>query len=212
MGKKSNPEEEQALKAEVKALKETLAGQQMELRTKGLPVIVLVEGWAAAGKGSLIGDLICELDPRFYNVVSPAVGPEREDRYPFLWPYAKEIPENGQIMFYDSGWMENVVRRYLRREITAGQYKDHVRSVREFERQLRDGGYIVLKLFLRIEREEQEKRLPNLGREVQRPAEEVHLHRHKAVVRLKPRILSELKPRRIIKIPQIVRYCKRRLL
>ena len=159
MGKKKNPEEEQALKAEVKALKETLAGQQMELRTKGLPVIVLVEGWAAAGKGSLIGDLISELDPRFYNVVSPAVGPEREDRYPFLWPYAKEIPENGQLMFYDSGWMENVVRRYLRREITAGQYKDRVRSVKEFERQLRDGGYIVLKLFLRIEREEQEKRL-----------------------------------------------------
>ena len=159
MGKKKNPEEGQDIKAEVKALKETLAGQQMELRNKSLPVIVLVEGWAAAGKGSLIGDLICELDPRFYNVVSPAVGPEREDRYPFLWPYAKEIPENGQIMFYDSGWMENVVRRYLRREITAGQYKDRVRSVKEFERQLRDGGYIVLKLFLRIDREEQEKRL-----------------------------------------------------
>ncbi|MBR3555933.1 MAG: phosphate--AMP phosphotransferase [Oscillospiraceae bacterium] len=159
MGKKKNPEEGQDIKAEVKALKETLAGQQMELRNKSLPVIVLVEGWAAAGKGSLIGDLICELDPRFYNVVSPAVGPEREDRYPFLWPYAKEIPENGQIMFYDSGWMENVVRRYLRREITAGQYKDRVRSVKEFERQLRDGGYIVLKFFLRIDREEQEKRL-----------------------------------------------------
>jgi polyphosphate:AMP phosphotransferase len=159
MGKKKNPEEGQDIKAEVKALKETLAGQQMELRNMSLPVIVLVEGWAAAGKGSLIGDLICELDPRFYNVVSPAVGPEREDRYPFLWPYAKEIPENGQIMFYDSGWMENVVRRYLRREITAGQYKDRIRSVKEFERQLRDGGYIVLKLFLRIDREEQEKRL-----------------------------------------------------
>ena len=159
MGSKKKSEEEQALKEEVKALKETLAGQQMERRNKGLPVIVLVEGWAAAGKGSLIGDLICELDPRFYNVVAPAVGPERKDRYPFLWPYAKEIPENGQIMFYDSGWMENVVRRYLRREITAGQYKDRVRSVKEFERQLRDGGYIVLKLFLRIDREEQEKRL-----------------------------------------------------
>ncbi len=159
MGSKKKSEEEQALKAEVKALKETLAGQQMELRNKGLPVIVLVEGWAAAGKGSLIGDLICELDPRFYNVVSPTVSPERKDRYPFLWPYAREIPENGQIMFYDSGWMENVVRRYLRREITAGQYKDRVRSVKEFERQLRDGGYIVLKLFLRIDREEQEKRL-----------------------------------------------------
>ena len=159
MGKKEKNGDQNNVKDEVKALKETLAGQQMELRTKGLPVIVLVEGWAAAGKGSLIGDLISELDPRFYNVVSPAVGPEKADRYPFLWPYAKEIPENGQIMFYDSGWMESVVRRYLRREITAGQYRERVRSVKEFERQLRDGGYILLKLFLDIDRQEQEKRL-----------------------------------------------------
>ena len=155
MGKKEKNGDQNSVRDEVKALKETLAGQQMELRTKGLPVIVLVEGWAAAGKGSLIGDLISELDPRFYNVVSPAVGPEKADRYPFLWPYAKEIPENGQIMFYDSGWMESVVRRYLRREITAGQYRERVRSVKEFERQLRDGGYILLKLFLDIDRQEQ---------------------------------------------------------
>ncbi len=159
MSKKNKSEEEQALRAEIKTLRETLAGQQMELRDAGLPVIVLVEGWAAAGKGSLIGELICELDPRFYNVISPTVGPAKNDRYPFLWPYAKEIPENGQLMFYDSGWMECAVRRYLRREITGEQYREYVRSATEFERQLRDGGYLLLKIFLRIDREEQEKRL-----------------------------------------------------
>jgi polyphosphate:AMP phosphotransferase len=160
--KMSKAEKDEALKAEIKALRETLAGQQMQLKEKGLPVIVLVEGWAAAGKGSLIGDLICELDPRFYQVVSPAAGPEREDRYPFLYPYAREIPENGKLVFYDSGWMECAVRRYLRREITARQYRERLRSVREFERQLRDGGYILLKLFLQIDAGEQEKRLRSL--------------------------------------------------
>ena len=159
MGKGKKTAEEQALREEVKALRKALAGQQMQLRDKGLPVIVLVEGWAAAGKGSLIGELISELDPRFYQVVSPVVGPEQEDRYPFLWPYAREIPENGKLVFYDSGWMECAVRRYLRREITAAQYKARVRSACEFERQLRDGGYILVKLFLQIGREEQEKRL-----------------------------------------------------
>ena len=157
MGKEKK--EDRDLREEVKALRAELAGQQMQLRDKGLPVIVLVEGWAAAGKGSLIRELISELDPRFYQVVSPVVGPEKEDRYPFLYPYAKDIPENGKLVFYDSGWMECVVRRYLRREITAAQYKDRVRSVAEFERQLRDGGYILVKLFLQIDREEQEKRL-----------------------------------------------------
>ena len=80
MSKKNRSEEEQELKAEIKALRETLAGQQMALREAGLPVIVLVEGWAAAGKGSLIGELISELDPRFYNVVSPVITPERDGR------------------------------------------------------------------------------------------------------------------------------------
>ena len=132
--------EKEERKAEIRELRDKLMGQQQLLREKGLPVIVLVEGWAAAGKGSLIGDMIREIDPRFYEVVSPAVLPEAEERYPFLYPYAKAIPENGKITFYDSGWMEGAVRKYLRRDITKEQYKQRIRQVEEFERQLRDGG------------------------------------------------------------------------
>ena len=158
----SKGEDKDSLKNEIKTLRERLLAQQQLVRNSNLPVIVLVEGWAAAGKGSLINELISEIDPRFYNVVSPASVPQAEDRYPFLYPYAKAIPENGKIMFYDSGWMEGAVRRYLRREITKKQYKELIRSVNEFERQLRDGGYLVLKLFLHIEKEEQEARLKAL--------------------------------------------------
>ena len=160
--KPSKSEDSGKIKAELKALRERLMGQQQLLRDKGLPVIVLVEGWAAAGKGSLINELIREIDPRFYNVVSPVITPEAQTRYPFLYEYAKSIPENGKIMFYDSGWMEGAVRKYLRREITREEYKARIRSVNEFERQLRDGGYIVLKLFLHIDREEQRRRLRDL--------------------------------------------------
>ena len=147
------------MKAEIKALRERLLAQQQLVRDQKLPIIVLVEGWAAAGKGSLINELISEIDPRFYNVVSPVVLPEKEERYPFLYQYAKAIPENGKIMFYDSGWMEGAVRKFLRRDITKKQYKERVRSVNEFERQLRDGGYLILKLFLHIDQDEQRKRL-----------------------------------------------------
>ena len=157
--KGSKDEDSTTLKAEIKALRERLLAQQQMVRDQKLPVIVLVEGWAAAGKGSLINELISEIDPRFYNVVSPVVLPETEERYPFLYQYAKAIPENGKIMFYDSGWMEGAVRKYLRRDITKKQYKERIRSVNEFERQLRDGGYLILKLFLHIDQEEQRKRL-----------------------------------------------------
>ena len=150
------------LKEEIRSYRERLMAQQQPVREKGIPVIVLVEGWAAAGKGSLINELISEIDPRFYNVVSPVIMPNSEERYPFLYPYAGAIPENGKIMFYDSGWMEAAVRKYLHRDITKEQYKDRIRSVNEFERQLRDGGYIILKLFLDISRDEQHERLAAL--------------------------------------------------
>ena len=160
--KPAKKEDSKALKAEIKALKEELLARQQPVREKGLPILVLVEGWSAAGKGSLIRQLISEIDPRFYNVTSPVILPESEERYPFLYPYASAIPENGKIMFYDSGWMDGAVRKYLRRDITREDYKNRIRAVNEFERQLRDGGYLVLKFFLHISREEQHKRIAAL--------------------------------------------------
>ena len=74
------------------------------------------------------------MDPRFYQVTSPAIIPENEERYPFLYPYAKAIPENGQVVFLDSGWMESAVRKKLRLEITKDEYKRRIRMVNEFER------------------------------------------------------------------------------
>ena len=159
----NKPEDKEALRGEIRDLRAQLCAQQQLLLQKKLPVLVLIEGWAAAGKGSLIKELISEMDPRFYNVVSPTVVPESESRYPFLYPYATAIPENGKLVFLDSGWMESTVRKNLRLEISRDEYKRRIRAVNEFERQLRDGGYLVLKLFLHIDRKTQFKRLKALS-------------------------------------------------
>ena len=68
-------EDKTALGAEIKELQSKLLGQQQELMKAKLPVMVLIEGWSAAGKGSLIKEFISELDPRFYHVESPKVMP-----------------------------------------------------------------------------------------------------------------------------------------
>lgn len=160
---KSKRENKEELNTEIKELRGVLLGQQQLLMSAKLPVIVLIEGWAAAGKGSLVKELISEIDPRFYRVESPVVLHETEERYPFLYQYFKTIPVNGKITFLDSGWMENVVRKYLRHEITKEEYRRRIRQVNEFERQLRDSGYLVLKIFLHIEKSEQFKRLQVLA-------------------------------------------------
>ena len=165
--KKDKQEEKRNRKAELKALREKLMTQQQKIRDKGLPVIVLVEGWATAGKGNLINQIISELDPRFYNVTTHRIDPESKSRYPFLYQYFRHIPENGKIMIYDSGWMEDCVQKLMGREITKDEYKNRIRSVNEFERQLRDGGYLILKLFLDIDEEEQEKRIRDIRENIE---------------------------------------------
>ena len=135
--KKKKSEEKAKLREEIKSLRARLVAQQQQLRAAKLPVLVLIEGWSAAGKGSLIKEIISEIDPRFYQVISPAILPESESRYPFLYPFAKAIPENGKLVFLDSGWMESAVRKVLRREITREEYKCRLRQINEFERQLR---------------------------------------------------------------------------
>ena len=159
---KAKAEDKTELNQEIKKLRAQLVAQQQQVRAGKLPVLVLIEGWSAAGKGSLIKEIISEMDPRFYQVTSPAIIPESEERYPFLYPFAKAIPENGQLVFLDSGWMESAVRKMLRLEIPKEEYKRRIRQVNEFERQLRDGGYLVLKIFLHIDRDEQAKRLKAL--------------------------------------------------
>ena len=146
-------------KAEAKRLQDKLTAQQMLLRDAQIPVIVMIEGWSAAGKGTLISDLISEIDPRFSSVFLSGRARYEEDRYPFLYPFFSAIPENGKLLFMDSGWMESSVRAYCTGEIGKDDFRRRMRSVNRFERQLRDNGYLLLKLFIDIPRKEQKKRL-----------------------------------------------------
>ena len=152
-------ENKTALNDEIRQLQAQLLSQQQLLMKAKIPVVVLIEGWAAAGKGTLIKELISELDPRFYHVESPKVLPETEERYPFLYQYMKAVPVNGKVTFLDSGWMESAIRKYLRHEISKDEYRRRIRQVNEFERQLRDGGYIILKIFLHVGKQVQFERL-----------------------------------------------------
>ena len=105
--------EQNEQKARLKRSREELAALQMKLKENKLPVLVLVEGWGAAGKGSLIRSLIKELDPRFFQVVNMGRPTPEEQRYPFLKRYVQTIPEEGKIVFLDSGWMDEVVRQQM---------------------------------------------------------------------------------------------------
>ena len=152
----------QECKERLKHRRTDLAGLQQKLREKKLPVIVLIEGWGAAGKGSAIRSLIKELDPRFFNVLSVSMPTTEEKRWPFLKRHFDSIPIQGKILFLDSGWMDETVREYLRGDLSDQEYARRLESIRMFERQLTAAGYLLIKLFFHIDAETQRQRLTKL--------------------------------------------------
>ncbi len=156
------PEGEE-LKQRLKAAEEKLSQQQMKLKEKKLPVLVLIEGWGAAGKGSAIGQIIKNIDPRFFKVFSmPSTPTEEERRRPFLYRFFEKIPEAGKFTFLDSGWMDQIMKERLDGKLDDKAYAQRVDSVKRFERGLTDNGYLVLKFFFHISKKEQESRIEAL--------------------------------------------------
>ena len=72
--------EEDELKERLKKAREKLFGLQMQIKDHKVPVLVLVEGWGTAGKGSLIGNLIQNIDPRFFKVAPMEDAPDEEEK------------------------------------------------------------------------------------------------------------------------------------
>ena len=70
--KAAEPEPEE-FKKELKEAQEKLSGFQMQIKEARLPVIVIFEGWGAAGKGSVIGRVIKSIDPRFFGASAQRV-------------------------------------------------------------------------------------------------------------------------------------------
>lgn len=154
--------EEAELEERLKAASEKLSSQQMMIKERGLPVLVLFEGWGTAGKGSVLGKVIRNIDPRFFKVAAMDVPTQEERRKPFLYRHFVKIPEAGKFMFLDSGWMDEVTAECLEGTIKEKDYKKKIESIRRFERQLTDNGYLVMKFFFHISRKEQKRRIEAL--------------------------------------------------
>ena len=161
-GKPRKPEKEE-MKQYLKEEKEKLAACQMKIKEAKLPVMVIFEGWGSAGKGSVLGEIIKNIDPRFFQVATMDKPPtEEERRKPFLYRYFIEIPEKGKFKFFDTCWMEEVTDGVLDGKLTEKEYDHRVKSINIAERQLVDNGYLVMKFFFHIGEKEQKERLDSL--------------------------------------------------
>lgn len=153
----------QQFKKQSKELGAALADLQQQIRREKLPVIILFEGWGAAGKGSLIANLIQNLDPRGFKVHSIVPPTELEKREPLLWRYWLNIPQKGVFSVLDRSWYMDVSVARLEDDISDDENQHRIADINQFEQALTDAGYIIIKFFLHISKKEQKKRFELLS-------------------------------------------------
>ena len=158
----TNTNDNSDLKEKTVQLRQTFAELQLKIRENKLPVIIIFEGWSASGKGSLIGDLIKHLDPRFFKVYSTLPADSAQMRYPMMKRFWANIPEYGKMAVMDRSWYQELAVACMEEDISDKEYARRVKTVNEFERQLRNDGYLIIKFFLQISKEEQKRRFDKL--------------------------------------------------
>lgn len=141
---------------------EELGYLQRKCRELGIPVLVVVEGLSASGKGTIINQMIQPLDPRGFKV-SCISSPNRDEQMrPFLWRFWRRTPSAERIAIFDRSWYRSLLDAKINGLLNAKDLKKAYSDVRSFERQLLDGGTIILKFFLEISKNEQAARLATL--------------------------------------------------
>ena len=76
----------------------------MYKRQQKVPVVIVYEGWDAAGKGGNIKRLAAALDPRGYEVVPIAAPTPTELSHHYLWRFWEGVPKDGHVAIFDRSW------------------------------------------------------------------------------------------------------------
>ena len=122
------------------------------------PVVMVFEGWDAAGKGGAIKRLTARLDPRGY-VVWPIAAPSGDDKdRHYLYRFWRRLPEQGQIAIFDRSWYGRVLVERVEGFCAEAEWQRAYAEINQFERQLLNFGTIIFKFWLHISQDEQLRR------------------------------------------------------
>ncbi len=121
-------------------------------------VAIVFEGRDAAGKGGAIRRFTEHLSPRAMRVVALPKPTDEEMGQWYFQRYVKQLPNKGEIVFFDRSWYNRAAVEPVNKFCTKKQYKRFLRQVPEFEHMLYEDGITVIKFWFSISREEQLKR------------------------------------------------------
>lgn len=142
-----------------------LGEAQRSLRKSGVPMLIVFDGWDAAGKGTAIGKLAQAFDPRGFTVHHIHPVSEPESFYPPMHRFWTRLPIRGNIAIFNHSWYRQVLDEAVDKQRLVPQLRKAYERIRVFERQLMDDGAVIVKFFLHISKGEQSKRFKELARD-----------------------------------------------
>jgi polyphosphate kinase 2 len=135
-----------------------LAHLQEWVRANGERIIILFEGRDAAGKGGTIKALTERVSPRVFRVVALPAPSDRQRTQIFMQRYIERFPAAGEIVIFDRSWYNRAGVEYVMGFCSKDDHRRFLDRCPEIERYIVDNGIRLIKVWLEVGQEEQERR------------------------------------------------------
>ena len=145
--------------AKLRELHVRLVELQDWVRHEGKKICVVFEGRDGAGKGGVIKAITARVSPRVFRVVALPAPTEREKSQMYIQRYLPHLPAGGEVVIFDRSWYNRAGVERVMGFCTEEEAKRFLRIVPQVEKAMVNSGVILLKYWLEVSPEEQEKRL-----------------------------------------------------
>jgi polyphosphate:AMP phosphotransferase len=139
-----------------------LVQMQVKLKSARFPVLLVIAGEEASGKGEVINILNAWLDPRGVETFSFHEPTEEERERPPMWRYWRCLPPRGRMGIYAGSWYTEALREDPRSPRELAHFEHTLRRIAHFEKLLIDDGALIVKCWLRLSKDAQRDRLHEL--------------------------------------------------
>ena len=147
-----------AYEKELKKLQVRLCHLQRWVREKGLRVVIIFEGRDGAGKGGTIRALTERLSPRVFRVVALPAPSDREKTQVYMQRYLQHFPAAGEVVIFDRSWYNRAGVEYVMGFCSGKEHRRFLELCPQIETFLVEGGIVLIKLWLEVGNDEQERR------------------------------------------------------
>jgi polyphosphate kinase 2 len=144
--------------AELDKLQIELVKLQDWVRHKGLRIVVVFEGRDAAGKGGVIKRITERVSPRVFRTVALPAPSDRERTQMYMQRYVSHLPAAGEVVLFDRSWYNRLGVERVMGFCTDKQYERFRRNCAAYEHALVEDGIVLVKYWLSVSNDEQERR------------------------------------------------------